>query len=294
MGNASPEVEIDLVRLLFVCLHKWWIFVLLGLIGTSVAIAFSLFYLTPLYESSISLYVNNRMDRTDSDYVSTSDMSASRNLVSTYITISKSDRVLSSVSEALDNQFSTEYLKSVVSAKQQGQTELFTVTVTTIDPERSSLIANAIADVFPSVLSDIVEGSSAKVIDYGKVPNDKSFPNNTKNALIGLMIGIVLAGIIVLFDFVTDVRIMDEEDLSAICDYPMLGQIPDFTHLGKRGYKYSKYSKYSDVYSYKYAYETVETGSKASASSEKHSDRSATGKGSSKPGKSDRTGSRRG
>lgn len=235
MGNASPEVEIDLIRLLFACLRKWWIFVIFCILGAGVAFAYSAYYLTPLYDSSISLYVNNRMDRGDSEYVSTSDMSASRSLVSTYITISRSDRVLTRVSEALDNQFSTAYLKSVVSAKQQGQTELFTVTVTTTDPQRSSLIANAIADVFPSVLSDIVEGSSAKVIDYGKVPTKKSFPDNTKNTLIGLLIGFVIAGIIVLINFVTDVRVMDEEDLSAICDYPLLGQIPDFTHLGKHG-----------------------------------------------------------
>lgn len=249
MGNPSPEVEIDLVRLLFACLRKWWVFVLLGALGTAAAIGYSLYFLTPLYESSISLYVNNRMDRGDSEYVSTSDMSASRNLVSTYITISKSDRVLTSVSEALKNEYSTAYLKSVVSAKQQGQTELFTVTVTTTNPERSSLIANAIADVFPSVLADIVEGSSAKVIDYGKVPTSRSFPSYTKNAMIGLLIGLVLAGIIVLLQFVTDVRIMDEEDLSAICDYPLLGQIPDFAHLGKKSGKYAK-----NGYDYGYGY----------------------------------------
>ncbi|MCR5825200.1 MAG: hypothetical protein K6G54_01410 [Oscillospiraceae bacterium] len=233
---ASPEDEIDLVRLLFACLQRWKLFVGIGALGTIVALAFSMYYLTPLYESSISLYVNNRMNQDNTEAVTTSDMSASRSLVSTYITISKSDRVLSRVSEALDKEFSTTYLKSVVTAKQEGQTELFTVTVTTTDPERSSLIANAIADVFPEVLSEIVEGSSAKVIDYGKVPTGKSYPSNTKNALIGLLLGILLAGVIVLLQYVTDVRILDEEDLSNVCDYPLLGQIPDFSQIGKRGH----------------------------------------------------------
>lgn len=239
--GAAPEVEIDLVRLLFTCLRRWYVFVICGVLATAVAIAFSMFYLTPLYESSISLYVNNRMDRTDSDYVSTSDMSASRSLVSTYITICKSDRVMGAVSKALDNQYSATYLKSVVNAKQSGQTELFTVTVTTTDPERSSLIANTMADVFPGILSEIVEGSSAKVIDYGKVPTSRSFPSHSKNALIGLLIGVVLAAIIVFIEFITDVRVMDEEDLSNISDYPMLGQIPDFSMIGKRGLRSSKY-----------------------------------------------------
>lgn len=239
--GAAPEVEIDLVRLLFTCLRRWYIFAICGVLATVVAIAFSLFYLTPLYESSISLYVNNRMDRTDSEYVTTSDMSASRGLVSTYITICTSDRVMGAVAKALDNQYSASYLKSVVDAKQSGQTELFTVTVTTTDPERSSLIANTMADVFPNVLSEIVEGSSAKVIDYGKVPNGRSFPSHTKNAIIGLLIGVVLAAIIVFIEFITDVRVMDEEDLSNISDYPMLGQIPDFSLIGKRRLRSSKY-----------------------------------------------------
>ena len=239
--GASPEVEIDLVRLLFVCLRKWWIFAILGLLGMGIAIAISMFYLTPLYQSSISIYVNNRMNQDSSDYVTTSDMTASRNLVTTYITISRSDRVLTAVSKSLDGQYSSAYLKSVVSARQEGQTELFTVTVTTVDPERSALIANTIADVFPTVLTEIVEGSSARVIDYAKIPTSRSFPSHTKNAMIGLLIGIVIAGIIVLIGFITDVRIMDEEDLSSITEYPLLGRIPDFAQLGKHSSKKNKY-----------------------------------------------------
>jgi capsular polysaccharide biosynthesis protein len=256
-NSSAPnqEIEIDLVRLLFACLGKWWVFLICGVLATAVAIVYSMLFLTPMYQSSISLYVNNRMDRASSDYVSTSDMSASRSLVTTCITISRSDRVLSAVSRAMDNQFSSSYLKSVVSAKQQGQTELFTVTVTTVNPERSAMIANTIADVFPGVLSEIVEGSSAKVIDYAKVPTHRSSPDNTKNALIGLLIGIVLAGVIVFIDFLTDVRVMDEEDLAAVCGYPVLGQIPDFSQIsGKHGSKNSGYG-----YGYGYGYGPEET-----------------------------------
>lgn len=258
--GAAPEVEIDLVRLLFVCLRKWWIFVILGLLGTGIALGISVFYLTPLYQSSISIYVNNRMSQDSSDYVSTSDMTASRNLVATYITISKSDRVLTAVSKTLDGEYTSRYLKSVVSARQEGQTELFTVTVTTVDPERSALIANAIADVFPTVLTEIVEGSSARVIDYAKIPTSRSFPSHTKNALIGLLVGIVIAGIIVLVGFITDVRIMDEEDLSNITDYPLLGRIPDFAQLGKHSGKKNGYGYGDDT--------NKDTGSKAEKSAE--------------------------
>lgn len=241
----NQEVEIDLIRLLFVYLHRWWIFAICGAVAMTIAIIYSLYYLTPLYTSSISLYVNNRLDMRETDYVTTSDMSASRNLVKTYITISNSDRVMNAVSNALNNEYSADYLKGAVSAEQQDNTELFTVTVTTTDPERSALIANTIADVFPDVLADIVEGSSARVIDYGKVPSGKSYPSNTRNALIGLLIGIVVAGVLVTVEYLSDVRIMDEEDLSYICEYPLLGQIPEFTQLGSR-----HLGKYASKYGY--------------------------------------------
>ncbi len=269
---ATQEVEIDLIKLLFVFLHRWWVFAIFGFAAMLIAIAISVFYLTPLYQSSISLYVNNRMDNTPSDYVSTGDMSASRGLVSTYITISKSDRVMNAVAEALDGAYSSKYLKSSVSAKQEGQTELFTVTVTTVDPERSALIANTIAEVLPSVLSEIVEGSSAKVIDYGRTPESRSFPSHTKNALIGLLIGVILAGIIVLVEFVTDVRIMDEEDLSNITDYPLLGQIPDFKQIGKRGSKNGKYGYEQHIHASKAA----DKGADKAADKEKQNNSSST------------------
>lgn len=238
------EVEIDLVRLLFTFLHRWQIFALCALIATSVAIVFSLFYLTPMYKASITLYVNNSTkDRDSIDYVSSGDVSTSRNLVSTYITISKSERVMGEVSKALDGNISVPYLMSVVSAEQENKTELFRVTVTTADPERSALIANTIADVFPDVLAGIVEGSSAKVIDYAKVPKSKSSPNNTRNAMIGFLIGVVVAATIVTVEYLADVRIKEEDDLKMVCDYPTLGYIPDFNVIARgsvsgKGYGY--------------------------------------------------------
>ena len=245
--NNEQTFEIDIIKLLFTFLHRWWIFAICGVVAMAAASIYSMFFLTPLYQSSISIFVNNRMDHSTTDYISSSDVTTSRNLVTTYITIANSDRVMADVADALDGRFSADYLKRCVSAQQQNNTELFIVTVTTPSAEDSALIANTLADVLPTSLSDIVEGSTAKVLDYAKVATSKSSPNNTRNALIGLLLGVVLAAIIVFIEYVTDVRVKEEDDIAAICDYPILGQIPDFATIGNKsssGYAYkSKESK---------------------------------------------------
>jgi capsular polysaccharide biosynthesis protein len=90
-------------------------------------------------------------------------------------------------------------------------------------------IANAIAKVAPDVIAEIIEGSSAKIIDHARLPKEQSSPNYLMSALIGAVVGAILAVAVILIRHMMDTCIHNEEELEKICSVPVLGLIPDLT-----------------------------------------------------------------
>ena len=146
-----------------------------------------------MYQSSVSVYVNNARNNQTVDYVTSSNLDASQKLVNTYINIAQSDRVLELVSERLDGVYSVKELREMLTASQVNDTEIFKLYITSPDPEEAARVANVMAEVAPREISDLVEGSSARIIDYAKVPESRYTPSYSKNTVIGGLIGCVLA-----------------------------------------------------------------------------------------------------
>lgn len=241
---AEKDVmEIDLMKLLMAYLHKWWLILACGLAGACIALVVTVNFITPKYQSSVSVYVNNARNNQTVDYVTSSNLDASQKLVNTYINIAQSDRVLELVSERLDGVYSVKELREMLTASQVNDTEIFKLYITSPDPEEAARVANVMAEVAPREISDLVEGSSARIIDYAKVPESRYTPSYSKNTVMGGLIGCVLAAAYLTVMFLLDVRIKDDEDLMALFDVPILGQIPDVetldngNHHEKYGYK---------------------------------------------------------
>lgn len=222
--NVYATIDLrDYGRLL---LKRIWIVVLcVVLLGTATLI-YTKVAVDPLYEARISVYVNNSSQK-GSSYVSSSDLAVARVLAETYVNIIQSDRVLDQVIQKTGINAKASQLRGLIQAEPVNETEMFQVVVTTPNAQLSADIANTIAEVAPGVIAEIIEGSSAKIIDFAKVPEKPASPNVGKNAVVGALVGLILAAIIVFLEMILDTRIQGQEDLVRICDMPMLGSIPD-------------------------------------------------------------------
>lgn len=229
MVNEKREgFEIDVQKLMLAYLSKWWVILFSTIMGTLAALVITVNFITPLYRASVTVYVNSTKAEEQINFVSNSNLVTAQRLVNTYVNIIESDTVLTKVAEAARLDISADAIRAVMSATQVDNTELFKVFITHDDPEMAATIANAIAEVAPGEIEKIVEGSSTKIIDYAKVPKTPFSPDVTKNSAIGGMIGFALALVFVTVHFLMDVRIKEEEDLTALFEIPVLGQIPDF------------------------------------------------------------------
>ena len=218
--QAGRGVEIDGWKLLKFCIGKWWLILLCTLLAAGVTFLWTKCFVTPMYRASVTLYVNNTPSGERVGSISSSSLSASKQLVNTYISIIKSNTVLERVAEQAGLAWEPATLRETLSAEQVGDTELFMVHILHEEPETAARIANAVAEVAPGEIGNIVEGSSATV------PDSHDTPNYRERTVMGGAIGCVLAVVIAVLLFLLDGRIKSKGDLAQLCCCPVLGQIP--------------------------------------------------------------------
>ena len=249
--NERETLQIDIWKLLQTYLKRWWLIALIAMLGAAVSLFYTANFITPLYRTSVTIYVNNNINSNNDEsksYVSGGDLSTSQQLVSTYTNMLTSDTVLEQVAEATGLNRSASSLRGMISAQQVDDTEIFKVYVTNANPVEAATIANAIAQTAPDVIANFVEGSSTKIIDYAKVPTSRFTPDYRRNILLGFGIGVGIAVVLLTAQFLLDVRIKEESDLTDLFDLPVLGQIPDLDQSASGGdhYSYRKYTKYGN------------------------------------------------
>ena len=241
--NAKSGVtEIDVFKLLGAFLKHIWIIVIVSVLCAAIAFAYAYFFITPTYQSSAMMYVNNGAFSVGKTSFNLSDLTASKSLVDTYIVILKSRQTMEIVAERAGVNISYKKLNSMVSASAVNSTEVFRVTVTDTDPERATLIANSIAEVLPERVEEIIGGSSVKVVDSAVVPSGKYAPSFTKYTLIGFVIGLIATLAVIVVIELLDDQVRDESFLTQGFNLPVLASIPDLNaNVSGKAYKYGKY-----------------------------------------------------
>ena len=272
--NARDDVkEIDIFKLLAAFLRNIWIILIVAVLCGAIAFAYAYFFITPTYQASAMLYVNNGSLSVGSTSVNLSDLTASKNLVGTYVVILKTRTTLEAVAERAEVDLTYKQLNNMVTAAAVNSTEVFRVTVTDTDPERAALIANAIAEVLPEKVEDIISGSHAVVVDSAVVPSNKAAPSLTKYTLIGAVIGLVATLAVIVVIELMDDQVRDETFLTQSFSLPVLASIPDLNaNVSGKAYKYGKYGKYGRYGKYGSYRSKSYANSGASASKEETTD----------------------
>jgi len=240
--EKKDDAEIDLLRLAKALWHHAWTIVLTMILCGAAAFFYTYLLVTPLYKSSALMYVNNSSITVGSTSVSLSDLSASKTLVDTYIVILETRLTLNEVIEQAELSYSYDDLREMITAAPVNSTEIFEITVTSPDPAEAERIANTIVKILPEKISEIVEGSSVRTVDFAVQPTQKSSPSITTNVALGLIVGMVLSCSGIVLRELLDEQIWDEEYLTRTYDLPVLAVIPDLLKSSESSkYGYSGY-----------------------------------------------------
>ena len=239
----NQELEINIVPLLKEILKKLWLIVLVGLIAGGGAFVGAKILVKPTYRSGFTAYVNNKQGKQNTDYLTSSDVAAAKQLVLTYQSIIKSSSILTTAAESIGIDKSYESLAKIVSTEVKDETEIISVYVVDTDPQFAYDYAQAISKTAPTYMAQIVEGSSMKIIDHPEYSEKRFKPSYTSYAIIGFLIGALLVVIFVIIRYFMDDTVKNEGEVENKFDLPILGVIPDVTKASNNGSDYYYYER---------------------------------------------------
>ena len=201
------EEEISLSELFAILKRHISKIITLGLAGLILAAAYTFFFVTPQYESTSKIVVNQTQNTGQA--ITNTDIQTNLNLINTYQSIIREPIVLEDVIEMTNSDLTVSQLSNKITVQTQNNSLVFAVTVSDESPYEAAELANATAQSFQTKIGDILEVESVTILSEA-TPNMKPVsPNVMLNLIIGLIIGLMIGvGLSFLLEFM-DKRVKD-------------------------------------------------------------------------------------
>ena len=227
--------EIDLKELLSLFWSKIFQIIIIVLIFTGIGVAYTYGFTVPKYSSSTTLVLTGSEQSAGNDgtnSITTTDVTLNSKLVSTYSELVKSSKVLRQVISNLGIDVNEEELRKNVTVKSVEDTEVIKITVTNENAAYSAKIANEIAKIFSSMVSDIYNINNIYIVDEAEISDVPSNIHHTKDVVIFAFIGIVISVMYVLIANMLDTTVKTPEDVEKGVGLPVLVTIPYIENFG--------------------------------------------------------------
>lgn len=194
-------------------------------LAASLSGVLSYFYITPIYETSAQLLINQESTE---QMVGVGDIETNLQLINTYNEIIKSPVILDlvKVELALEKMTMTELIKKI-SVSSKGDSQVVTITVQDPDQFIARDIANSTASIFKREITDLMNINNVTILtkataSEGQVPvKPQSLLNVAIAVVVGLMFGIGLAFLLEYLDN----TIKSEQDIEKLLSLSVIGSI---------------------------------------------------------------------
>ncbi len=208
--------------------RKFLAILVLGVLGATGAYSFAA--ATPsVYEASTSVLVTSELGSSGSDLVQGSTYV--ENLVSSYVLLARSEKVLQPVIDQLNLDASPRQLARVVSAESPLNTVLINVSVKGRDPKQAANLADAVTDSLARAVADVspvVGGKPAirlTTTQSADVPRNPVEPNRYRWTALGALAGLLLGVGYALLRRTLGSAIADAADVARVTRVPVVGEI---------------------------------------------------------------------
>lgn len=222
--------ELSILDLVKILMKRIWFIVGVAVIATLLAFVATKLLITPKYQATGTMYIKG-----EETNISVNEVLQSQKLVNSYVEVLKSRTAAKKVLAATGLDYTEDEIREMIGMSASNETEVMVIKVTCTEPGDAIIIANALMDIAPEYLDDIIKVGNASVIDPAEEAVLAS-PSVVKNTLLGFLIGLIVACGIVLTLFFLDQSIKGEEDFTETYKLPLLGVVPDFEQSTKGGY----------------------------------------------------------
>lgn len=221
--DEGDEIEIDLLELLYALKKKALVILAVMLLGGCISCAFTKFLMTPVYTSTASMLVLTK----ETTLASLADLQMGSQLTNDYEVLITSRPVLEDVINHLGLDMEYEELEKLITISNPSDTRILEISVEYFDPRMAMNIVNELSSVASAFIGDKMEVVPPKMIEEGVMPTEKTSPSMEKNALIGLLLGLLLSAGVICVMTIMDDTIKTEEDVAKYLGLSTLASIPD-------------------------------------------------------------------
>lgn len=222
VDDDNAELEIDLVELMYRMIEKMKWIIGAALVGMIFAGVFTKFFITPEYEATTKLYVQEA----EGQIVDLSAINLSEKLAADYLQVFNNWEVHEKVIEALDLPYTYRQIQRMLSIDILDDTRIISITVTSTDPEEAYQIADAYAKCARAFIVDRMLTSEPTVFEHARIPTKPSAPNTMLNVMLGTFMGAAIAVAIIFIQFVSDDRVRNAEMVQKRLGLATLGMMP--------------------------------------------------------------------
>jgi capsular polysaccharide biosynthesis protein len=220
--NTNEEIEIDLIDLFYLLKSKFLIILLSGIIFAASAGLISSFLITPLYTSKTQLYILNK-----STALSLENLQLGSQLTQDYMVLVKSRPVVTKVINDLGLNMTYEQMAGMLKISIPSNTSrILEIQISYQDAYLAKQIVDDFAKVSADQIATIMDTKEPTVVEEGYMQPYPSSPNKKKFVMIGGLVGIFLAGAIIVVLYLMDDTIKDAEDVEKYLGLTTIGLIP--------------------------------------------------------------------
>ena len=219
-------LEIDVFQLFRTLWKRKLVILLVAIITSSVAFAYSTFVNKPEFTSTTRIYVVNR-NQGEKSGLTNQDLQAGSYLVKDYREIILSQDVLEKVVSDLKLDLTPKGLANKIKVTVPVDTRIVSISVNDRVPEEASRIANSLREVAAQKIISITRVSDVTTLEEARPAISPSSPNIRRNTVIGAGLGAGLVIVVVLLIELFDDRVKRPEDIEDVMEIPLLGIIPN-------------------------------------------------------------------
>lgn len=228
--EEQNTLEIDVLQLFRSLWKRKLVILLVAIITSSVAFAYSTFVIKPEFTSTTRIYVVNR-DQGEKSGLTNQDLQAGTYLVKDYREIILSQDVLEEVVSDLKLDLTPKGLANKIKVTVPVDTRIVSISVKDKQPEEASRIANSLREVAAEKIVAVTRVSGVTTLEEARPATTPSSPNVRRNTLFGFLGGAVVTVIAVLLIELLDTRVKRPEDVEDVLQIPLLGLVPDLDKM---------------------------------------------------------------
>lgn len=232
--TANYEDTLDLLELMYRLIAGWKLIVCLSLAFVLAAGVITVFFITPMYEATATIYVLNRSDSA----INMSDLQTGNALTSDYIKVFSMWEVYEEVISNLGLSYTYPAMKSHLTVKNDSNTRMLDITFQSASAEEAAAVANEYAKVASQYIADTMATDKPSMMSEALVPANPVSPNLRKNLLTSFLLGFSLACAMITVHMLMDDKYKTAEDILKFTGMATLALVPlekgAAAHGGKR------------------------------------------------------------